>query len=302
MSSVLLPQGDTLIVPPSAIRVLQAGFLALGTVMPQALALVGIAYAPLLLLGLQPNPLWCLWSVVAGGLVMLMFTRHGGVIYGVRPSAALLYGATLATCAQLAPTLQLSALGVMGLTAACLSLSALVIWLAVRTGITAFARYLPIPVAKGLSLGFGLVIIWIQVKSVWGWFIADNGRFAFSTPALAACVLLVLMVWLALLWRREHPHKPYLLALLPVAALCVGVLESATDIPFAWIGFPPIAAWTDLLPPSLLPGFVAEVLQAGRPAVLATSFTVLAAQAQTQLDAMQACAAGLCVNPRCLRN
>ncbi len=279
MSSVLLPQGETLVVPPSVTRVLQAGFLALGTVMPQALALVGIAYAPLLVMGVQPNPLWCLWSVVAGGVLMLVFTRHGGVIYGVRPSAALLYGATLATCAQLAPTLQLSALGVMGLTAACMSLSALVIWLAVRTGITSFARYLPIPVAKGLSLGFGLVIIWIQLRSVWGWFIADNGRFTFSTPPLAACVLLALMVWLALLWRKEHPHKPYLLALLPVAALCVGVLESATDIPFAWVGFPPITTWTDLLPPYLLPGFVGEVIQAGRPAVLATSFTVLVAQA-----------------------
>ncbi len=278
MSSVLLPQGDILVVPPSLSRVLQAGFLALGTVMPQALALVGIAYAPLLLLGLPLNPLWCLWSVAAGGLVMLAFTRHGGVIYGVRPSAALLYGSTLATCAHLAPALQLSALGVMGLAAACLSLSALVIWLAVRTGITAFARYLPIPVAKGLSLGFGLVIIWIQLKSVWAWFITDTGRFAFSTPPLAACVLLALMVWLALLWRQAHPNRPYLLALLPVAALCVSVLESATDIPFAWIGFPTIAVWTDLLPPWVLPGFVAEVLQAGRPAVLATSFTVLAAQ------------------------
>ena len=49
-----------------AARVLHGGLLALGTLMPQALAMVGIAYAPLLALGVAPNPLWCLWSALAG--------------------------------------------------------------------------------------------------------------------------------------------------------------------------------------------------------------------------------------------
>jgi sulfate permease, SulP family len=277
VSSVLLPQGAAFVQPPTGNQVLQNGLLALGTVLPQTLALVAVAYAPLAALGLAPNPLWCLWSAIVGPLLMLALTRNSGVVYGMRPSAALLYGSTLAVCATLAPSLKLSALGTMGLTAACMSVAAATIWLCVRTGITRFARYLPLPVGRGLSLGFGLVIIWIQIKTVWGWFVVD-GRLAFSAVAAAATVLVVLMVYLALQWRRDHPNKPYLLALLPAAAICVWVLESSTSIHFAWISIAQPTVWTDWLPPGLLPTFAAELGRADRVALLTTVLTVLAAQ------------------------
>lgn len=278
----LLPPESTLAAPPrprQADRLLHGGLLALGTLMPQALALVGIAYAPLLVLGVPPNPLWCLWAALAGALFMLATTRTGGTIYGVRAGAALLYGSTLAVCASLAPALKLSALGVMGLTAACLTLSGLVIWLAVRADVTAFARYLPAPVGRGLSLGIGLTILWVQAKTVGGWFLDAAGRFAATGPTIAAVVLLVLMIRLAMVWRRDHPTKPYLLALLPVAAVCVWVLEYTTLIPFAWITAPDVTHWSQLLPPWLGRAFFTEVLQAGHWPLFWTAITVLAAQA-----------------------
>lgn len=260
-------------------RLLHGGLLALGTLMPQALALVGIAYAPLLVLGVQPNPLWCLWAALAGSLFMLAATRTGGTIYGVRAGAALLYGSTLAVCASLAPALKLSALGVMGLTAACFTLSGLVIWLAVKADVTAFARYLPAPVGRGLSLGIGLTILWVQAKTVGGWFVDAAGRFAATGPTIAAVVILALLIRLAMVWRRDHPTKPYLLALLPVAALSVWVLEYATLIPFAWITAPHAAHWRDLLPPWLGGAFATEVLHNGQWPLLWTAVTVLVAQA-----------------------
>lgn len=265
--------------PASADRLLHGGLLALGTLMPQALALVGIAYAPLVALGVQPNPLWCLWAALAASLFMLAATRGGGTIYGVRAGAALLYGSTLAVCASLAPALKLSVLGVMGLTAACLTLSGLVIWLAVRTDVTAFARYLPAPVGRGLSLGIGLTILWVQARTVGGWFVDAAGHFAATGPTIAAVVILVLLIRLAMVWRRDHPTKPYLLALLPVAALCVWALEYATLIPFAWITAPEAGHWRQLLPPWLGATFAAELLNAGSWPLWWTAATVLAAQA-----------------------
>ncbi|RZJ25408.1 MAG: cyclic nucleotide-binding domain-containing protein [Haliea sp.] len=265
--------------PLPAARVLHGGLLALGALLPQALAMVGIAYAPLLALGVAPNPLWCLWSAVAGGLLMLALTRPGGTIYGVRAGGALLYGSTLAVCASLAPSLKLSGFGVMGLAAACLTLSAAVIWLAVRTDATAFARYLPAPVGRGLSLGIGLTILWVQVKTVGHWFLDGEGRLAITTAAVASLVLLAVMVRLAMVWRRDHPSQPYLLFLLPVAALCVGVMGWVTLIPFGWIAAPEMSHWSQLLPPWLGRTFAEEIMHTGQWPLLWTAVTVLTAQA-----------------------
>ena len=100
--SILVEEDEILPAPQAAGGALQSGLLALGTVMPQTLALVGIAYAPLVLLGVHVNPLWVIWSAVAGIALMFVLTRERGVIYGVRPGAALLYASTLTTCASLA--------------------------------------------------------------------------------------------------------------------------------------------------------------------------------------------------------
>lgn len=256
---------------------LHGGLLALGVAMPQSLALVGIAYAPLMALGMAPNPLWCLWSAIAGALLMAALTRGGAAIYGVRPSAALLYGSTLAVCATLAPSLKLGAMGVLGLTAATMMLSAAVIWLAVRTGATVFARYLPAPVGRGLGLGIGLTILWLQVRAVNDWFVGPGGRLAISTVVMV--VLLALLVRLALVWKRNHPSKPYLLALLPVAAASVWVIEVATGLPFMWVSAPAVASFGDLVPPSLAANFAYELFHADHWAVVRTALTVLSAQA-----------------------
>ena len=277
--SILVPEEADLPLPAASGGVVQGGLLALGTALPQTLALVGIAYAPLLALGLRPNPLWCLWSAIVGALLMLAVSGQRGVIYGVRPGSALLYGSTLLTCASVAPTLKLDALGVLGLTAACLMLSGAVIWVAVKFGATQFARYLPSPVGRGLSLGFGLTILWLQLRTVGSWFVGAGGMPRFSIAALAAFVVLVLMVYLAWTWRRNHPTKPYLLALLPVAAVSVAVLEAGTSIPFAWIAAPDIRTVSDLLPPWLPAVFAHEVLQVDRWGAAWSAFTVLVAQA-----------------------
>lgn len=255
----------------------RGGFMALGVVLPQTLALVGIAYAPLAAVGMAPNPLWCLWSAMAGALLMAALTRDGAAIYGVRPSAALLYGSTLAVCVGLAPTLKLSATGVLGMAAATMMMSAAVIWLAVRSGATMFARYLPAPVGKGLTLGIGLSILWSQLKAVGAWFVDPAGRLVIS--ALVVALLLVLIVRLALLWRQKYPTKPYLLAVLPVAAISVWVVEQATSMPFAWVTVPPIRELADLFPPALAGSFAFELLATGHLAPLLTALTVLAAQA-----------------------
>ena len=258
---------------------MHGGLLALAIVMPQTLALVGVAYAPLLALGLQPNPLWALWSGIVGSLLMLVLARQRGAIYGVRPGAALLYGSTLLTCASVAPGLKLDALGVLGLAAACMMLSAGVIWLAVRTGATRFARYLPSPVGRGLSLGFGLTILWLQVRTVGGWFLDAAGRPRVDLVPLITVLLLAAMVQLAWSWRRRHPSKPYLLALLPVAVAGVAALENLTSTPLAWISTPEIRSSADLLPPWLPAVFAAEVLQVDRWSVIWSAFAVLMAQA-----------------------
>lgn len=277
--SILVPEDEDLPLPAVSGGVLQGGLLALGTVLPQTLALVGIAYAPLAALGLRPNPLWCLWSAIAGALLMLAVTRQRGVIYGVRPGTALLYGSTLLTCASVAPALRLDAAGVLGLTAACLMLSGGVIWLAVRFGATQFARYLPSPVGRGLGLGFGLTILWLQLRTVGGWFIDGAGKPSFTLGTLASFAVLAVLVQLAWSWRRRHPSQPYLLALLPVAVACVALLESATNIPFEWIAPPPVRSVADLLPPWLPGVFATEVLQVDRWDAAWSAFTVLVAQA-----------------------
>lgn len=253
--------------------------LALGTLVPQALAIVGIAYAPLLAMGMAPNPLWCLWSAIAATLFMMALSRQRQAIWGVRPSAALLYGSTLAICVSLAPALKLSPLGAMGLAAASMMLSAGVIWVSVKTGLTMFARYLPAPVGRGLGLGFGLTILWLQLRTVGGWFVGADHRVTFTNATVVAVVLLALMVRLVLLWRRDHPSKPYLLALLPVAALVVWVLEAATSIPFAWVSAPAITHWSQMLPPLLARSFAHDVLRADHWALAWTVLTVLTAQA-----------------------
>lgn len=277
--SILVEEEADLPLPEVSGGVLRGGLLALGTALPQTLALVGLAYAPLAALGMAPNPLWCLWSAVLGALLMLALGQQRGVIYGVRPGTALLYGSTVLTCATLAPTFKLDAAGVLGLTAACLMLSAGVIWLAVRFGATQFARYLPAPVGRGLSLGFGLTILWLQLKTVAGWFIDANGALRFSGAAFSALIVVALMVNLAWAWRKRAPSTPYLLALLPLAAGAVAVLELVAPIPLAWITAPPIRTVTDLLPPWLPGVFASEVLQVDRWGGALGALTVLVAQA-----------------------
>ena len=95
--SILVDEDVDLPLPQAAGGAVQGGLLALGTILPQTLALVGIAYAPLLLVGMPLNPLWCLWSAIAGITIMFVLTRNGA-IYGVRPGAALLYASTLVAC------------------------------------------------------------------------------------------------------------------------------------------------------------------------------------------------------------
>ncbi|WP_186510919.1 cyclic nucleotide-binding domain-containing protein [Caenimonas sedimenti] len=277
--SILVEEDVDLPLPKAAGGALTGGLLALGTILPQTLALVAIAYAPLLLVGLPLNPLWCLWSAIAGITIMFILARGGGAIFGVRPGAALLYASTLTTCIGLAPSLKLQAAGVMALAAACMTVAGIVIWLSVRTGATAFARYLPAPVGRGLSLGFGLTILWIQVKTLGGWFINAKGGFQYPIAAIAAAFLVLVLLAVALPWRKKHPNKPYLLLLLPVAAAVVWGIEYVTSIPFGWIAAPAVKAPMDLLPlwlPQNLGGAVPQVdhLQALLPVI-----TVLIGQA-----------------------
>lgn len=277
--SILVEEDEILPLPQAAGNMVQSGLIALGTVMPQTLALVGIAYTPLALMNVPINPLWCLWSAIAGITLMFLFTREKGAIYGIRPGAAILYGSTLTTCVGLAPALKLDGIGVMALAAACMTMSAAVIWISVRTGATVFARYLPSPVGRGLSLGFGLTILWIQVKTVTGWFIDDQGKFQLTVVSLAGLVLLFLMVSMVLAWRKRHPTKPYLLLLLPVAALIVWGIGSVTAIPFGWLTSPPVMSAFDLLPVWLPHAFSGDVLTSGQWPVYWSAVTVLAAQA-----------------------
>jgi MFS superfamily sulfate permease-like transporter len=158
-------------------------------------------------------------------------------------------------------------------------LSAGVIWLAVRFGATQFARYLPSPVGRGLSLGFGLTILWLQLRTVGGWFVDGAGKPSFNLTTLASLAVLAVLIQLAWSWRRRRPSQPYLLALLPVAVACVALLEMATSIPFDWIATPPIHSAADLLPPWLPGVFAAEVLQVDRWGAAWSAFTVLVAQA-----------------------
>lgn len=278
--SILVEEDEILPLPQAAGGALQGGLLALGTVVPTTLALAGVAYAPLVALGSPVNPVWMIWSGMAAAFVMLAMTRAGGAIFGVRPGVALLYGSTLITCIGLAPTLKLGAVGVLGLAAATMTLAALMIWLALRTGVTSFARYLPAPVGRGLSLGFGLTILWMQGKTILGWFV-DLKKWAVSAPSgsIAGLFMLVILVYLVLSWRKKHPSKPYLLALLPVSVLAVAGLEYVTSIPFGWLSTPPVAVPADLLPPFLPAAFASQVLRPENAAVFWSVITVLAAQA-----------------------
>lgn len=277
--SILVEEDQSLPAPRAAGGALQSGLLALGTVMPTTLALVGIAYAPLALLGMPLNPLWCLWSVIAGVSLMLVLTSERGAIYAVRPGAALLYASTITTCVTLAPSLKLQPLGVLGLTAACMSLAGLVIFLSLSTGATKFARYLPAPVGRGLSLGFGLTILWLQAKTVFGWFVDGQWQFQASASSVVAAVLLAAFVYLVLQWRRRMPGMPYLLALLPIAVGVVWSIEYATGMDFGWVAAPALRAPADLLPPVLPPMFAAEVLRTDVPSAWWSAIATLVAQA-----------------------
>jgi sulfate permease, SulP family len=254
---------------------LWGGLLALGTVLPQSLALSGIAYAPVALLGVAINPLWMLWSAIACSATMLLLSRTKGAIYGVRSSSALLYASTLATCASQAHVLKLSAMGVMALAAACMSFSAAIIWVALRYKATSFVRYLPSPVGRGLQLGFGLTILWLQGKAVLGWFHDESWTFHAPTTALIGLVLLLVLLGIGLAWRRQHPSKPYLLALLPLAVLVVAGVEVATPLTFDWLATGVISRPIDLLPLYLPAEFSFGIMHGASWAVLA----VLAVQA-----------------------
>lgn len=275
--SILVEEDVDLPLPKAAGGALQGGLLALGTILPQTLALVGIAYAPLVLVGLPLNPLWCLWSAIGGIAIMFLLTR-GGAIYGVRPGAALLYASTLITCIGLAPSLKLQAAGVMALAAACMTLAGIVIWIAVRTKATAFARYLPAPVGRGLSLGFGLTILWIQVKTVGGWYFGARG-FQFPMASIAAGFLVLVLLAVALPWRKKHPNMPYLLVLLPIAGAIVWGIERVTGIPFGWITAPAVQAPIDLLPLWLPQNLAAAAPHPDHLQALLPAITVLVGQA-----------------------
>ena len=277
--SILVEEDELLPAQQAAGGTLQSGVLSLGTVLPQTLALVGIAYTPLVLMGVPVNPLWCLWSAIVGITLMVALSKEKGAVYAVRPGAALLYASTLATCASLAPSLKLQAAGVMGLAAACMTLSAVFIWLSLRYGATSFARYLPAPVGRGLSLGFGLTILWLQVKTIAGWYLDGKGHLQFPIDAIAKLVLVLVLLGTVMQWRRKHPRKPYLIALLPLAALIVLVIEFGTPIRFGWIEVPPLKSPLDLLPMALTGGFSGEVLRADLAPVLFSALTILVTQA-----------------------
>jgi SulP family sulfate permease len=257
--SILVEEDEPLPVHKQAGGAIQSGLLALGTVMPQSLALVAIAYAPLTLLGIPLNPLWTLWSAIAGITLLFLFTRERGAVYAVRPGAAVLYASTVTTCATLAPALKLQPLGVLGLAAACMTLAAVVIWIALRTGATRFARYLPAPVGRGLSLGFGLAILWLQVKAVGGWFVTPDWQFTYSKTSIATAILFVVFLVMVLNWRRKMPSMPYLLAFLPVSVGVVWGFEYATGLSLGWVGTPELKSPLDLLPPVLPPTFAEEI-------------------------------------------
>jgi MFS superfamily sulfate permease-like transporter len=167
----------------------------------------------------------------------------------------------------------------MGLTAACWMLAALVIWLAVKFGATSFVRYFPAPVGRGLGLGIGVIIIWIQLKTMYSWFIGPKGNLLITNGALGATFMVVGMVVLALMWRSKHPTKPYLLALLPVSALAVWAIESTSTIPFAWLSAGKIQSTLDMLPPFLPTSFLSEIFSNDGWALVTTVVTVLGAQA-----------------------
>ena len=294
--SILVEEDEPLPAPAAAGGTLLAGLLALGTLLPQSLALVGIAYAPLAALGLAPNPLWCLWSALAGTAIMFAFTRQRGAVYGVRPGGALLYGSTLVTCASLAPALGLDAVGVLGLVAACMTLSALVIWVAVRMGATVFARYLPAPVGRGLNLGFGLTILWLQLKALGFSFVTADGALRLDAAAIASALLLVALVAFALRLRRAMAALPYLLVLLPVAVVAVLGLQAATGIALPWLAAPPVQQPADLLPPWLPQAFAAEILRVDQWSVSWAALTVLSAQALFVAFTFMVDAAGTAAN------
>lgn len=276
--SILVEEDEPLPTAQAAGGALQGAVIALGTILPQTLALAGIAYTPLILLGIPINPLWCLWSAIGGILLLFLFSPGRGAIYAVRPGSALLYASTLATCATLAPGLNLPPAGVMGLAAACMTVSALVVWVMVRTGATRFTRYLPAPVGRGLSLGFGLAILWIQVKTIAGWFYV-NGRISAPASALAAAGLGLILLLVVLGWRRKHPGWPYLLALLPVSAGLLWAMEWGTAMRFTWLAVPAIAGPLDLLPRLVPMPAPTELPGAGHWSVLWSAVTVLAGQA-----------------------
>ncbi len=277
--SILVEEDVDLPLPKAAGGALLGGLQALGTILPQTLALVGIAYAPLLLVGLPLNPLWCLWSAIAGITIMCILARSGGAIFAVRPGAALLYASTLLTCIGVAPALHLQAAGVMALAAVCMSAAGIVIWLAVRTGATAFARYLPAPVGRGLSLGFGLTILWIQVKTLGGWFYDVKAGFKAPVASIAAAVLVAVLLSVALGWRKKHPNKPYLLLLLPLAGAIVWAIGFVTSIPFDWIAAPAMKVPLDLLPLWLPQNLAAALPHADNLQALLPVITVLIGQA-----------------------
>jgi MFS superfamily sulfate permease-like transporter len=275
--SILVEEDVDLPLPKAAGGAVQGGLMALGTLLPQSLALVGIAYAPLVLVGLPLNPMWSLWSAIAGIAIMFTLTR-GGAIYGVRPGAALLYASTLLTCISLAPSLKLQAAGVLALTAACMTVAGLIIWLAVRTKATAFARYLPAPVGRGLSLGFGLTILWIQVKTIGGWFHDPKAGLQFPLASIVAAFLVLVLLAVALPWRKKYPNMPYLLVLLPVAAAIVWGLEFV-GLPFTWIAASPVRTPMDLLPLWLPQNLGAAVPHPDHLQALLPAATVLVGQA-----------------------
>ena len=85
--SILVEEDEPLPTAQAAGGALQGGVIALGTILPQTLALAGIAYTPLILLGIPINPLWCLWSAIGGILLLFLFSPGRGAIYAVRPGS-----------------------------------------------------------------------------------------------------------------------------------------------------------------------------------------------------------------------
>lgn len=191
-----------------------AALSAAAVTIPHALGLGLLAFAPVA--GGLPVATLALWSAALPGAIASLVAGRPGVVYAPTTVVALLYAAVVASLADAAGALGMSAAQVLAACSATAALSCAFQWLFGVLRLASLARFLPISVMHGFAAGVGLAMVVGQVRGGFG-----AGAWYPTGPVLAHAIAALAVVAIALLAQRRWPRMPGLLTGVVVVAIAV---------------------------------------------------------------------------------